>query len=33
MGDVNRDSGTDRAGGGWLWRLIRLHRVHSFLAI
>jgi len=25
-GDVNRDSGTDRANGGWLRRLVRPHQ-------
>jgi len=25
--DVNRDSGTDRANGGWLWRLVRHPRI------
>jgi len=26
--DVNRDSGTDRANGGWLRRLVRPQRIH-----
>jgi hypothetical protein len=26
--DVNRDSGTDSANGGWLRRLVRPHRNH-----
>ena len=31
--DVNRDSGTDSANGGWLRRLVRRHVVQSFFGL
>jgi len=31
--DLNRDSGTDSANGGWLRRLVRHHIVSSFLTV
>jgi hypothetical protein len=30
--DVNRDSGTASANGGWLRRLVRQHRHHLYLS-